>query len=69
MTRKILSMLLAVMLVLSCTAFAVAADEELAYYVEAGATGKGTEDDPFGTLEEAISAIGDKDGTIYVYGV
>ena len=68
MTRKILSMLLAVMLVLSCTAFVVAADDELAYYIEAGATGTGTEDDPFGTLEEAILALGGKDGTVYVYG-
>ena len=69
MTKKILAALLSVMLVLSLAAFTVSADEEIAYWVEAGATGDGTEDDPFGTIEEAITAIGDKDGTIYIYGV
>ncbi len=67
MTKKILSSVLAVMLVLSCCAFVVSADE-LAYYVEAGATGNGTESNPFGTLEDAFLALGGKDGTIYVYG-
>ena len=68
MTKKILSAILAVMLVLSLAAFTVSADEELAYWVEVGATGNGTEDDPFGTLPDAIAALGGKDGTIYVYG-
>ena len=68
MTRKILSAILAVMLVLSLASFVVSADEELAYWVEAGATGKGTEDDPFGTIDEAIAALGGKDGTVYIYG-
>ena len=68
MTKKILSALLAVMLVLSMAAFTVSAEDEIAYWVEAGAIGKGTEDEPFGTLEEAITAIGDNDATIYVYG-
>ena len=68
MTKKILSAVLAVMLVLSLASFAVSADDELAYYVEAGATGNGTEDDPFGTIDEAILALGGKDGTVYVYG-
>ena len=68
MTKKILSAVLAVMLVLSLSAFVVSADDELAYYVEAGATGNGTEDSPFGTIDEAILALGGKDGTVYVYG-
>ena len=68
MTKKILSAILAVMLVLSLAAFTVSADEELAYWVEAGATGKGTEDDPFGTIDEAILALNGKDGIVYVYG-
>ena len=68
MTKKILSAVLAVMLVLSLASFAVSADDELAYYVEAGATGNGTEDSPFGTIDEAILALNGKDGTVYVYG-
>ncbi|MBE6572215.1 MAG: copper amine oxidase N-terminal domain-containing protein [Ruminococcaceae bacterium] len=68
MTKKILSAVLAVMLVISLGVFTVSADDELAFYVEAGATGKGTEDDPFGTIDEAILALNGKDGTIYVYG-
>ena len=68
MTKKILSAVLAVMLVLSLASFAVSADDELAYYVEAGATGNGTEDEPFGTIDEAILALNGKDGTVYVYG-
>ena len=68
MTKKILSAVLAVMLVLSLASFVVSADDELAFYVEAGATGKGTEDDPFGTIDEAILALNGKDGTIYIYG-
>ena len=68
MTKKIFAALLAVMLVLSLAAFTVSADDENAVWVEAGATGKGTEDDPFGTLDEAILALGGKDGTVYVYG-
>ena len=68
MTKKILSAILAVMLVLSLAAFTVSADEENAVWVEAGATGDGTEDDPLGTIEDAILALGGKDGTIYVYG-
>ena len=68
MTKKILSAVLAVMLVLSLASFTVSADDELAYYVEAGATGNGTEDSPFGTIDEAILALNGKDGTVYVYG-
>ena len=68
MTKKILSAVLAVMLVLSLASFAVSADDELAFYVEAGATGNGTEDEPFGTIDEAILALNGKDGTVYVYG-
>ena len=68
MTKKILSAVLAIMLVLSLASFVVSADEELAYWVEAGATGDGSEDKPFGTLDEAVAALGGKDGTIYVYG-
>ena len=56
MTKKILSAVLAVMLVLSLASFAVSADDELAFYVEAGATGNGTEDEPFGTIDEALGA-------------
>ena len=67
MTKKILSAVLAIMLVLSMASFAVSADDAV-YYVEEGATGKGTEEDPFGTIDEAIAALGGKDGTVYVYG-
>ena len=68
MTRKILSALLAVMLVVSCAVITVGAADEKVYYVEAGAAGTGTEDDPFGMIEEAIYALAGSDGTIYVYG-
>lgn len=68
MTRKILSALLAVMLVVSCAVITAGAADEQVYYVEAGAAGTGTSDDPFGTIEEAIYALAGSDGTIYVYG-
>ena len=67
MTKKILAALLAVMMVVSLCAFTVSAEENV-YYVEADATGDGSEDDPFGTLDEAILALGGKDGTVMVYG-
>ena len=67
MTKKILAALLAVMMVVSLCAFTVSAEENV-YYVEADATGDGSEDDPFGTLDEAILALGGKDGTVKVYG-
>ena len=55
MTKKILSVLLAVMMIVSVCTFTVSADE-VVYYVEEGAAGDGTEDDPFGTIQEAILA-------------
>ena len=68
MTKRILSVILSAMLILSFAAFSVSADEELVFYVEAGATGDGTEEAPFGTLESAIFALNGKDGVVYVYG-
>ncbi len=68
MTKKILSAMLASLLVVSAVSFTANAADEKAFYVEAGASGDGTEDDPFGTIEEAIFALDNKEGTIYIYG-
>ena len=68
MTKKILSAMLASLLVVSAVSFTANAADEKAFYVEAGANGDGSEDDPFGTLDEAIFALDNKEGTIYVYG-
>ncbi len=67
MTKKILSVLLAVMMIVSVCTFTVSADE-VVYYVEEGSAGDGSEDDPFGSIQEAILALGGKDGTVMVYG-
>ncbi len=68
MSKKFLSTLLAVIMVaVAIPMFAVSAAEN-EYYVEAGAIGSGSEDNPFGTLEEAILALNGKDGTVYIYG-
>lgn len=37
------------------------------FYVKSGSSGTGTSDKPFGTINQAISALGGKDGTIYIY--
>ena len=69
MTKKILSLILAGVLMLCAFSFtATAAEIENAYWVEQGAAGEGDEDDPFGTIEEAIVALQGEDGTIYIYG-
>ncbi len=69
MTKKILSALLASVMVVSCAAFTANAADEKVYYVEAGATGgDGSEDEPFGTIDEAILELDGKDGTICVIG-
>ena len=70
MTKKILSALLAVIMVVCATAFTATAADENILYVEAGATGGdgASEDEPLATLEEAIAALGGKDGTIKVIG-
>ena len=67
MTKKILSVLLAVLLAVSCMTFVTTAEENV-FYVEEGATGNGSEMRPFGTINEAIEALNDKDGTIYIIG-
>jgi hypothetical protein len=67
MTKKILSVLLAVLLAVSCMTFVTTAAGNV-YYVEEGATGNGSENRPFGTINEAIEALNDKDGTIYIIG-
>ena len=69
MTKKFLSLILAGVLMLCAFSFTATAEEyENAYWVEQGAAGIGDEDDPFGTIEEAIVALGGEDGTIYIYG-
>ncbi len=68
MNKKILSAALAAMLLLSAASITASAEGENEYWIEAGSNGKGTEDDPFGTFDEAIMALDGKDGTIYVYG-
>lgn len=67
MTKKILSVFLAVLLAVSCVAFTVSA-EEIVYFVEEGANGNGSEITPFSTINEAIDALKGKDGTIMIYG-
>ena len=67
MMKKILSASLASVLLVSAASFTANAAENT-YYVEAEATGDGSEEKPFGTLTEAIEALGGKDGTVYIYG-
>ena len=67
MMKKILSVSLASVLLVSAMAFTANAEENVCY-VEAGSSGDGSEDKPFGTLTEAIAEFGGKDGTVYVYG-
>ena len=68
MTKKILSALLAIIMVVSCMAFTASA-ADTTYYVEAEATGgDGSKEEPYGTLDEAVQALEGKDGTIYVVG-
>ncbi len=70
--KKILSIVLAVMLVLTAVSAFTASAEETGkvFYVKTGAeNGDGTQRNPFGTFDEAITAIGPTDdGTIYVIG-
>ena len=69
MTKKILSAILASVMVVSCMAFTANAADEKALYVEAEATGgDGSKEEPYGTLDEAVQALEGKDGTIYVVG-
>lgn len=68
MTKKLLSAALASLLLVSCASFTASAADEKVVYLEAGATGDGSEEDPFGTLEEAIFSLNNEDGTICVYG-
>ena len=68
MTKKILSALLAIIMVVSCMAFTASA-ADTTYYVEAEATGgDGSKEEPFGTIEEAILALEGKNGTVVVTG-
>ena len=54
MTKRILAVMLACMMVLSVASFTATAEEN-AYYVEFGnSNGDGSKDDPSGTIEEAI---------------
>ena len=68
MSKKFLSTLLAVIMVVVAIPMFAATAAGNEYYVEAGAIGNGTADNPFGTLEEAIEALGGQDGTVYIYG-
>ena len=68
MTKKILSVLLACMMILSAAAFTVSAEEELVYYVEKDSIGDGMDDAPFGSIEEAILALAGEPGTIKIIG-
>ena len=70
MTKKILSLVLALVLVACTFSFTVSADKEIIIYVEQGEPGKGdgSEENPFGTIEEAIEDLYGLDGTLMIYG-
>ncbi len=68
MTKKLLSAVLAALLVFAMVPVFTVGAAKTEYYVKAGADGKGTQNDPFGTLEEAIWALDGNDGTVYVIG-
>ena len=68
MNKKILSAALASLLLLSASGICASAADTNEYWIEQGSNGNGTEDAPFGTLEEAIAALDGKDGTVYVFG-
>ena len=69
MTKKILAVILAVMMIVTACTFAVSAeDAENAVWIEQDATGDGSEDDPMGDIAAAVAKLGGKDGTVYVYG-
>ena len=67
MTKRILSVMLACMMVLSLSVFTVSAEENV-YYVEMEAGGDGSKDSPFSTIDEAIFELAGEDGTIYILG-
>lgn len=67
--KKALNFLLCVTIIaIICSTFSVSAnDEKNVFYVKEGASGNGTKDSPFGTINEAVEAFGGKDGTVYIY--
>ncbi len=65
--KKLLTAILTVAILLTACSF-VAVAEEKVVYVQAAATGTGTESSPFGTLEEAIWALDNAAGTVKIIG-
>ncbi len=70
MIKKLSSLFLCTTMLLSAVSVYASADDEneLTYYVKQGAVGDGSKAAPFGTLEDAIKAIGSRDGTVYIDG-
>lgn len=68
MKKKILSAVLASLMLVSCASFTAAADEIELYVEDDVIGGKGTEEKPYGSLAEAIAALNGADGTIYIIG-